>query len=170
VLTDDFRFQFATGDTAGNKYRVTPWSRDDELLCAVHLFRDGSPLEPPSTTITLDYTQDPTEQADPRPGMDAKWHRLITVEANLRVFLSDGGFEVRGPAYFFVVRGDSAQIPADLIAEGAKPDSTRWWLDLWVDGTLSSGVQGSSTTNSIPRSRILPNHGTTWGSVKVLYR
>jgi hypothetical protein len=138
IFTDNYRFQFATGDTAGNFYRDTPWTRIDELNTAQHLFVTGTPSQPPATSITLDYTQDLTTTIDPRPGKANAWHALVTAQVNLRVFLSDGGYEVRGPAYFYAVRGDSALIPDELKQIGFKSDSTRWYLELWVDGTLGS--------------------------------
>jgi hypothetical protein len=139
IFTDDYRFQFATGDTAGNFYRDTPWTRVDELNTAQHLFVTGTPSQPPATTITLDYTQDLSTTIDPRPGKANAWHALVTAQVLLRVSLSDGGYEVRGPAYFYAVRGDSALIPDELKQIGFKSDSTRWYLELWVDGTLASG-------------------------------
>jgi hypothetical protein len=139
IFTDDYRFQFATGDTAGNFYRDTPWTRIDELNTAQHLFVTGTPSQPPATTITLDYTQDLNTTIDPRPGKGNAWHALVTAQVLLRVSLSDGGYEVRGPAYFYAVRGDSALIPDELKQIGFKSDSTRWYLELWVDGTLATG-------------------------------
>jgi hypothetical protein len=169
LFADNFKFQFAIGDTAGNPYILSPWSRDDELLCAAHLFRDGTPSQPPATSVTLDFTQPPNDAPDPRPGMDPRWHRIITEEVNLRVFLPNRAYEVRGAEYFFVVRGDSAQIPVDLIADGVKADSTRWWLELWVDGSGSSALTAAFKIAD-PRAKILPNHTNTWGQLKAIYR
>jgi hypothetical protein len=170
LFADNYQFQFATGDSAGNMYRTTPWARSDELLCSLHLFKGGIPNQPPATTITLDYTQDLDNAADPRPGKDPRWHRLLTAYVNLRVFLKDGGFEIRGPEYFYVVRGDSAQIPVDLLAQGAKADSSRWWLELWVDGSLSGALPPATAAHRPRPANTLPNHQTAWGDIKYFYR
>ena len=49
LFTNDYRFFFATGDSAGSFYSTTPWTRSDELASVDHLFRDGTPSEPPAT-------------------------------------------------------------------------------------------------------------------------
>jgi hypothetical protein len=50
---------------------------------------------------------------------------------------SGNSVEVTGNALFFLTRGDSAQIPPELIARGLRPDSTRWWMDRMEDETLA---------------------------------
>ncbi|HTM56866.1 MAG TPA: hypothetical protein VL123_00470 [Candidatus Udaeobacter sp.] len=169
LFTGDYEFVFATGDSAGNFYATTPWTRTDELACADHLFRDGTPTEPPATSITLDYVQALDVQPDPRPRMNSKWHELVTAQVLLRVNLADGTKEIRGPTYFYVVRGDSAQMTADMTAAGFKPDSTRWWIQQWADGTLQS-APGTGARHSIGPARTLPSHGYTWGELKTQYR
>jgi hypothetical protein len=151
--SENYRFDFASGDSAGTYYSSTPWTRSDELATAQHIFVTGTPSQPPATSIAIDFTSAPTDSADPRPGMNPKWHRLVTMAASVRIFFAESGFEITGPSRFFVVRGDSAEIPADLIARGMKPDSTRWWLERWTDETY----HGSPKTIS-------------WGAVKALYR
>lgn len=141
IFTDNYRFEFATGDSAGDFYRSTPWTRSDELATAQHLFVTGTPSNPPATSITLDFTQDLSVDVDARPGKtDTTYHRFVTAQVLLRVNLSDGTQEVRGPVYFNVVRGDSAIIPPELIQRGFRPDSTRWYIERWVDGTLQNGA------------------------------
>jgi hypothetical protein len=128
------------------------------------MFRTGTLSEPPATSITVTFVDTPTDSADPRPGMNPKWHRLITVNASVRVFFQDGGFEFAGPLRFFVVRGDSAQIPADLLAAGVRPASARWWLVRWDDETFKAysaepAIDGPKAINS-----------GSWGRLKSLYR
>ena len=168
ILPEDYRFLFATGDSAGDSYRTTPWSRTDELLCAVHLFRDGVRGMPPANSITLDYTQDPVDDPDPR-GMNPKWHRLVTLQVLLRINSSVATQEVRGPVYFYVVRGDSAQIPIDLVAAGVRADSSQWWLQQWVDGTLQGSPPAPLRPGAGPL-QTMPARNPTWGGIKVLYR
>ena len=144
IFTDNYRFEFASGDSAGTYYTSTPWTRSDELATAQHIFITGTPSQPPATSIQLNFTQDLSVDADPRDGKrDTTYHRQITALVNLRVFFADGGFEVTGPVYFNVIRGDSAIIPPQLIARGFKPDPNRWYIERWVDGTLH-------TTSAIP--------------------
>ena len=193
LFTDNYRFEFATGDSAGDFYRNgTPWTRSDELATAQHLFVTGTPSQPPATSITLDFTQDLIVDVDPRPGKtDTTYHRLVSGQVLLRVNLSDGTQEVRGPVYFYVIRGDSAIIPPELIQRGFKPDSTRWYIEQWVDGTLQGSAfaaqraplddqaRGSTAPASLaavaaPPPR--PDAGTrtfvdlSWGALKVEYR
>jgi len=64
-----------------------------------------------------------------------------------------------GFANFFMVRGDSALIPADLAARGFRPDSTRWYIERWEDDTFQE-----------VGARAMPTSTATWGTIKVLYR
>jgi len=184
IFTDNYRFQFATGDSAGDFYRNQPWTRSDELATAQHLFLTGTPGQPPATSITLDWTQDLTIDPDPRRAIsDSTWFRLITAQVLLRVNLSDGTQEVRGPVYFYVVRGDSAIIPPELIQRGFKSDSTRWYIDQWVDGTLQQGAFSATRSPGLepleaavgPASGVRPRRTSldlklTWGTLKVEFR
>lgn len=141
IFTDNYRFVFATGDSAGDFYRGTPWTRSDELATAQHLFVTGTPGQPPATSITLDWTQDLSIDLDPtRAIADSAYFRLVSAQVLLRVNLGEETQEVRGPVYFYVVRGDSAIIPPELIQRGFKPVATRWYIQQWVDGTLQGGA------------------------------
>ena len=137
ILTDDFRFIFALGDSAGNLFRDEPVTREMELNIARNLFVGGGSA-PPATSISL--TLDPTLRAlpDSRPGKNPRWHNEIVTSVNLTIKTEDGvEYRIVGNARFFVVRGDSALIPQELHFE---PDSTRWYIDQWHDETL----QGSA--------------------------
>jgi hypothetical protein len=169
VISSDFRFEFATGDSAGVLWESSPWTRPDELLSSVHLFRDGTSTRPAASAITLQQTQAPFDGQDPTPGANPKWHRLLTLQILLNVVFTDSRWEVRGPVYLSVVRGDSAQIPVDLVAEGVKPDSTRWWVTRWVDGTLQS-VPALRPHSGYGPAHTLPRRNQTWGDLKALYR
>ena len=167
--TADFRFDFASGDSAGTYWSSTPWSRTDELTTAEHIFATGTQVQPPATSIMITFTDTTTDSPDPRPGMNPNWHRLITVWANVRIYFDEGGFEITGPCQFYVVRGDSAEIPADLIAKGVKPDPARWWLERWTDGTLHVYSAEPAKSGS-PPVRTQPSNSKSWGDVKALYR
>jgi hypothetical protein len=137
ILTEDFRFVFALGDSAGNQFRDEPVTREMELNIARNLFVGGGSA-PPASSIFL--VLDPTLRAlpDSRPGKNPKWHNEIVTSVDLSI-KTDGGAEYRimGNARFFVVRGDSARIPQEL---GFRPDSTRWYIDQWNDETLQGGA------------------------------
>jgi hypothetical protein len=143
IFTDDFRFIFALGDSAGNLFRDEPVTREMELNIARNLFVGGGSA-PPATSIVL--ALDPTLRAmpDSRPGKNPRWHNEILTSVDLTIKTEDGAeYRILGDARFFVVRGDSALIPKEL---GFGPDSTRWYIDQWHDETL----QGASTAILAP--------------------
>jgi hypothetical protein len=162
IFTEDYRFQFAAGDSAGNAYRDVPFTREDELHCATGLFV-GTPGHPPASEIALDLDQTLLTFPDDRPGKNPKWHKWVRTSVDLMVEVDRGrGPErigVKGYALFYLVRGDSAAIPPDLVARGFTPDSTRWWIERWEDETLPGGG-----------SRAHPSQTRTWGAIKTFFR
>lgn len=158
IFTDDFRFVFAVGDSAGVAYRDVPYTREDELNSAEGLFVGTADLTPASD-ITLDLDKTLISLGDDRPGKDPTWHRSIRTKVNLRVTLTRGDatelIEVNGFAKFFLVRGDSAVIPPELVARGFRPDPQRWWIERWEDETLPSGGGGAA------QARVGPAAGPT---------
>lgn len=156
LFTEDFRFVFATGDSAGNAYQDTPWTREDELAASCNLFAQA-------LDVGLDMGQTLYALSDTRPGRNPVWHKAVHAPVNLMVTVGgDAGpevNEVHGYAYFYLVRGDSAAIPPELVARGFGPDSTRWWIDRWEDATAPMG--GASGH---------PAQSRSWGAIKVLFR
>ncbi|MBI5710094.1 MAG: hypothetical protein HZC42_07310 [Candidatus Eisenbacteria bacterium] len=134
IFTDDFRFQFALGDSAGNQFRDRPLDRAAELEIAQHLFVGGG-SEPPATSIrlTIDPTLNPTP--DTRSGKDPGWHKEILTNVDLSIKTEDNEYRITGRARFFVTRGDSALIPQELKDRGFGPDPNRWYIDAWWDET-----------------------------------
>jgi hypothetical protein len=133
IYTDDFRFIFALGDSAGNLFRDEPVTREMELNIARNLFVGGGSA-PPASSIFLKL--DPTLRAlpDSRSGKNPRWHKEIVTSVDLTIKTEDGAeYRIVGDARFFVVRGDSALIPQEL---GFGRDSTRWYIDEWRDETL----------------------------------
>ena len=175
IFTDDYRFQFAQGDSAGNIYRDRPITREDELISARNLFVGGTDRAPASS-ITLHFDNTLIALGDTRPGKNPKWHKSIRTHVDLNVVIphDDGSTEtnqVTGFALFFLVRGDSAAIPKELRDRGFTPDSTRWWIERWEDETLPSG--GGSPAMAARRASLRPAgrtdlmpFPTSWGALK----
>ena len=162
LLTDDFRFVFALGDSAGNAFRDDPFVRDDMLGCLERLFTGGGSM-PPATSIQL--VLDPTLRAlpDSRPGMNPGWHKEIVTSVDLTIKTAgDSEYRITGNARFFVVRGDSALIPQEL---GLEPDSTRWYIQQWNDETLTGAGALLRALPAMPQ----PTDNPTWGQLLALY-
>ena len=161
VLTDDFRFQFAPNDSAGNPYRDQPWDRAIEGAAVGHMMVGGGTVAPASgILLTIDNVL--VAQSDPRPGKNPRWHKSVRTHVDLRVTVDAGGSPnvntVQGYALFYVVRGDSAALsPARAAVAGR--DSTRWYIERWEDET--AGTTAGMHAN--------PTRSTTWGSIKALY-
>lgn len=173
VFTDDYRFVFAATDTAGNRYRDQPFTRADELESATRLFEAAS-------TISLTLDKSFAIFNDTRPGkVDSLRRKTVRTQVLLNITTLDGGqTNVQGKANFFLVRGDSAAIPADL---GFKPDSNRWYIERWEDETFAGApplarldAQGHVVLPTAVKPRPAPRASTTfdtitWGELKVLY-
>ena len=184
VFSDDYKFVFSAQDSAGNPDRSLPWSRTDELDNVTKIFNGGNgPDEPAATSVTITF--DPNLRADPddRPGKDPGWHKRIETTVALSVRFPTITQEVSGNALFYVVRGDSAEIPEELQLQGYGRDPQRWYIDLWVDHTISSGAglvanplppgTGAHPSGALERA-IQAFDGSpirvTWGAVKDDYR
>ncbi|MFN8589330.1 MAG: hypothetical protein U0704_16180 [Candidatus Eisenbacteria bacterium] len=175
VFTDDYRFAFAQGDSAGQPYQLSPYTRETELRNVGGLFNGNEErLAAKSIVLNLDKTM--ISLPDPRPGKDPKWHRSIRTHVDLTVELDLGGGSVdkqivTGNALFFLVRGDSAVIPPELVARGFTPDSSRWWIERWEDETLTEAVSGGVPNGALrrvaaPTPLTFPRH-VTFGRVKL---
>jgi len=155
LFSNDYRFAFSALDPAGDAYRGDIWNREDEMIFAQHLFVGGNPTEPPATSIQLTFGS-LEAKADPRPGRDPRWHKYFTTTLTLVVITPDKQTNINGPASFYLVRGDSAQVPT-----GSPRDSTHWYIDRWEDGT-AGGPGGLA--------QAMPARNATMGHLKVLYR
>lgn len=182
LFTADYRFYFSPLDSAGVAYRETPWVRDDELISTTHLFVGGTADQPPASSISLSFDRTLLVQPDPRfvPWDPAgRWHKRIRTQVGLNLRTSDGAaMDISGAARFYLVRGDSAAIPADLVTRGFRPDSTRWWIGRWDDETLQAGPTPDRAfvnrdTHGARRLALFATQPTslaTWGRIKLRYR
>lgn len=176
LFTADYRFYFSPMDSAGAHYRSVPWIREDEVISTSHLFLGGSARQPPAASVRLmldkNFVVYPDAEfvaSDPQ----GRWHKTIRTQVVLNLRLGDGSaIDISGGTTFSLVRGDSAAIPADLIARGFGPDSTRFWIRRWDDET----TDGVGPLSEISRARPLaalatqPSSARSWGWLKVLYR
>lgn len=161
ILTADYRFQFAGGDSAGNAYRDAPFVFEDEILASTGLFL-GTDYHPAANEIQLDFDRTLIDLPDGRQGRNTPWHRSIRTQVNLKVTIDRGNGpevnEVGGYVLFYVTRGDSASLSPGQVAAGGR-EATRWWIDRWEDETLPWGGFSANPTQNM-----------SWGRIKTLYR
>lgn len=154
LLSDEFSFQTAGLDSAGNPARDTTLTRDS-LLAVLRSLLGGRPGVPPPASVRLSLDADLVAFPDTRVGRDPRVHKTIRTSVDLVVVDSTAQhtFKASGHALFFLSRGDSATIPTELKALGAKADSTRWWIDQWEDETIGGGgANASLVTVKSPRA------------------
>lgn len=145
LFTEDYRFAFSRLDQAGEEYDDAPWTRDDELISATQLFQGGSADRPPASSIDLRLARTFHVNPDSRPGKNGKWHKTTSSTVVLQIRTADGeAIDITGRANFFLVRGDSAQIPEDLKLLGFEPDSNRWYIERWEDETAQPEQGGQA--------------------------
>ena len=174
ILSADFTFGCPVTDSLGISYPDNSWTREDEVASSTHLFAGSNASEPPASNISLIFDGNLTAQPDFRAGKNPEWHQQVQVSnLTLTIMRSDGsGLRVTGAAQFYLVRGDSAMIPQELIDIGFKPDPGRWFIERWEDQTNNGGVAASvpardaGATPAMP----LPAHTATWCNIKSLYR
>ncbi len=137
LFTEDYVFLSAGLDSAGNQTREIQARRDDEVETAANMFI-GTAERQPAENITLNFDRNLIPFPDTRAGKNPTWHKTIRTSVALTVKIDESStLEVTGYALFYLTRGDSAAIPAELKSRGFKPDSLRWWIDRWEDETLA---------------------------------
>jgi len=141
LLADHLVLVSAGLDSAGNPSRG-PY-HDRTWLCTAL-----AALVDTAASVRLLLDQDLFTVPDSRPGHDPKWHQQVRSALDLTVDGPAGRFEVTGNLLLFVTRGDSAEIPLDQLERGARPDSTRWWLDRFEDETLGAMALPAATEPS----------------------
>lgn len=172
LLTENFLFVCAASDSAGNAFQGRALTRVDEIESVRHLFTGGS-ASPPANSVSLHLDRNLIPQPDTRAGKEGEaLHQEIITSVVLRIETDEEDFQVTGAARFFLVRGDVALIPAELVARGFRPDTARWFIERWEDETLGSAaawdaVRVGRGTRSL---RAQPARNTTLCAIKTLYR
>jgi len=147
LFTDDFRFVFTDIEAVDNP----PIQRQEEIDIARRIFLDGSASEPRARRIEFTFANDLVPIPDTRPNKPDPWHKLIQTHVTLRVDLGDPTpITIDGNLNFFVVRGDSAVVPQEIIDRDyggdvdASHDAGRWYIERWEDKTVQPGQPGVS--------------------------
>ena len=158
LFTEDFAFVTAGADSAGNPTRVT-YDRE-WLLAKLRCMFKGGLESPPAQRIMLNFDKNLIPRPDDRDGYrDAdSLFKSIRTSLDCAVEIGDGStFEVTGYALFYVVRGDAAAIPPELMARGVLNDKRRWWISRWEDETVAYGKPQGATdpTRAITLGAIL---------------
>jgi hypothetical protein len=152
VFTNDFGYDFAASDTI-----PTVIDRTEELAIANNLFVQGVTGHPAATVISFGLDNTLYFQPDDRPGKgDARFHQRVRSNVRLVVNTPGPDYSTTGQAIFYVTRGDSAAIPPDLVAAGAVPDSTRWYVDHWTDVTDCPAGKSCVTVGKIKAAYVGP--------------
>ena len=144
LLAADLAFRTFETDSAGNPSAGAVWTRDS-VLVALRSLLDGVPGgQAPAAGVQLALDPNLVPFPDGRVGRNPHWHAAIRTSVDLRVKQdADNELEVAGYAVFYLTRGDSAAIPADQAALGARPDSSRWWISGLDDETLGGGLRAT---------------------------
>jgi len=185
LFTEDYRFVFGQLDPDGIAYRDNPWTREDELESTDNLFQGGDANQPVATSITILFDRNFIVEPDPTFPASSRWRKWIRTSVLLKLVDANSlQRESGGYANFFLVRGDSALIPPELVSRGFLPDSNRWYIRRHEDDTISEQEEGLALGPSEFR-----NHATgtrsivspvaampasyqrlSWGALKHRYR
>src|SRR5438876_1460241 len=134
LFTDNFRYNYAGGDSSGAAYQTTPWGRADELASATGLFAGGNPAQAPASSIALVFTAAAQPADRSFPGLSYPWHQQLVAPWTLDIARTDGSsLAAGGQSLWFLVRGDSAVIPQELKDRGFSPDPGRWYIERWSE-------------------------------------
>ena len=159
LFTSDYVFQCSPTGSAGDG----DLDRTEETIVARHLFVGGG-VEPPASSIELNIDPTPQVLDDSRPGRNPTWHKEVITNVDLTVAVGGDDYRIAGRGRFFVVRGDSAQLPADLVARGFTADPGRWYIEEWDDETDIAIPAASARPAGITLTR-----NATWCQLKFLY-
>ena len=140
LFTQNFRYFYTFGDSSGAAYQTTPWTRLDELASATNLFVGGSTPRAPASSITLTFTSGPEFLPSPG-GLGYPWRQRFVARWALDIACTDGStLQSGGQSMWFLVRGDSAAIPQELKDRGFSPDSSRWYVERWLEEVSTAPI------------------------------
>jgi hypothetical protein len=160
LFTGDFVFHFDVRDSSASEWDdAHPWGRTQEEAYFATLVHGGDADQPAAAALQLMLDHNLTVLNDPRTGKeDPVRRKSVTTQVYFTITTTDGAATALfGSTTFYLVRGDIATIPAGL---GLAPDSTRWYIEGWDDGT-----NGSAGLVAAPQ----PAKNKTWGGFKELY-
>lgn len=183
IFTDNFRFAFAEADSEGNQFPGHELQRLDEIESARHLFVGGAAGEPPANSISIDFSRLKPE-VDTRPGKTAPSHVAFPIIVNITIRTDVQVFRIYSNAVFYVVRGDSADVPR-IHEHIAEQDRKRYWyieryeetgqaalvirpIDTWRAGRDPNRVGASPP--AVPHTWPVPGVDVTWGWIKSRFR
>jgi hypothetical protein len=126
IFTEDFTCVGVTQDSSGNPLREVICRREDMLERFLR----------PTTALSFDQNLVP--MPDTRPGYVDSLFQTIRTSVDLKEEVDGVRRETTGYALLYLVRGDTAAIPAELLARGFRKDGRRWWLARWEDETIAS--------------------------------
>ncbi len=162
LLAGDFDFRFPATDSAGTSYRGSSFDRFEEIAIARRLFFEGTPMLPPLQHASFTLERGLLSQPDPRPGRDARVHRVVRSRYLLLAGNGITEWRISGLATFYLTRGDSVVPPPEASAARLIPDATRWWVDRWEDEPASGEAsQGAAA---------MPARSATLAQLKLAYR
>lgn len=167
LFPTSYAFSFAPGDTAATNAFPGTWGYLEEREFATHLFDTGSSGGAGASSITMPFSGRLADE--PVPGRNATYHRRVSALFVLTIQKLDTSSEqIVGGSTFFLVRGDSVTLPADLVAGGVQANSGRWFVEGWKDET--GGVTPSLLRRpGVDPARSLPTSLPTLGELKVRY-
>ncbi len=147
--TADFAYGWTAGeDSIANPLGPLPWTRDQELHFAGHLFVGGAHLgDPPAANVEFTFISAPIPTADSRPGRDPGWHQEAVAEVGAKIRLTTGtAILISAPVRFFLVRGDSAELTPAMVASGMTASPDRWYLQGWNELNLDPNAASPYNT------------------------
>lgn len=146
VFTDDYLYTFAVSDSQAIGTTI---NRTEELAIAGNLFSTGVTGHPAATSIVFGIDNTLVVTNDDRPGKSATHHKRIATNVRLIVNTPGPDYSTSGEAVFYVTRGDSALIPADMVSRGFTADPARWYVDRWSDVTACPPGKSCGTVGKV---------------------
>ena len=138
LFADNFQYFYDAENPAGAPYRITPWTREDELASGTNLFVGGNTTQPTASSVTFTFTDGPTLLPS-APGLAYPWHQQYAAQWALDITCTDGtSLHGEGQSKWFLVRGDSAAIPQELKDRGFTADPNRWYIERWLEETSNA--------------------------------